>query len=452
METQLTLNQEVLITIKSIGINGEGVGFYKRQAVFVSGVIPPEEVVVRITNLKPGYAEGEVIRIKKKAFYRVKSYRQGDPQCPNCQLDHVAYEEQQRLKEDLLKQTFERFTDLDLKKVKFHHFNPIVTPKHYLKTVVMAVEDTPDGLVTVMPKKDKTVEVMECPLHDQVINETNRMVLDILDKNDIFAFNEKTKKGLLRHLVTRRSFATGEIQITLGITIFNKALRNAANEILNLSNVSSVAISKIHDVKDKAIFGDTIEILAGNQTIEERLGEVRFRLRPDAYYQKNPQEAQNMYEYIKTLFTEDDKALLDLYTGSGTMALYYGSLFETVVGVDHDKASIESAKESAKLNHFDHVSFMLGDVVETYQKLHAQKKTFDVVIFDPQRPGLHKGLVTHLLKRPVKKLIYVSNNPSTLAKDIKALSKVYDLVSVMPFDMHPQTIHIESVALLKRRT
>ncbi len=453
METKLSLNQEVLITIKTIGINGEGIGFYKRQAVFVPGVMPPEEVVVKIKTLKPGYAEGEVVRIKKKAFYRVKPYHANDPKCPNCTLQHVAYEEQQRLKEDLLKQSFERYTSLNLKQVKFHRFNPMVTPKHYLKTVLMPVKDTDDGLVTVMrdPMTKKETEVMDCPLHDQTINDVNRMVLEILDGFQVFAFNEKTKKGMLRHLITRRSFSTNEVQVTMVITIFNKVLKKAAQKILDIPDVVSVAISKNHDVKNKEPFGDTIEVLAGKKTIEDKLGDVRLQLSANAYFPHNPQEAQQLYAYVKTLLNPDDKQVLDLYSGSGGMSLYLADKVENITAVDHDVSSVNNARYNARLNRVDNIEFIDGDVVETYHKLTQQKKSFDVAIFDPQRFGLHKGLVTMLLKKPIKRLIYISNNPSTLAKDINVLCKQYKLVSVMPFDMAPQTAQVDAVAVLERK-
>jgi len=452
METNLTLDQEVLITIKSIGINGEGVGFYKRQAVFVDGVIPPEEVVVRITKLKKGYAEAEPVRIKKRAFYRTRPFCKHYGVCGGCQLQHAEYEEQQRLKEAFLKQTFERFSGLDINKVTFNPFNPIVKPKHYFQTAVMPVMNTDEGIVTGLMKKDHSglTEVLECPITDNRINAVNQQVLEICDEYEIHAFDASSMRGLLRHIVTRRSLSTGEVQVTMVITIFNHVLKEAAKKILDIPDVVSVAISKDRDAKSTATFGETVEILAGKETIDEQLGDTRFRLSPKAYYQKNPQEAQNMYEYIATLFEPaKETSLLDLYTGSGAMALYFAGYFKRITGIDRSRESIESAKANRKLNNADHTEFIESDVAEALKKIHGQGEKYDVVVFDPPRQGLSKAITDLLLKKPFKKLIYVSANPATLAKDIRRLTRKFRVISVMPFDMYPQTSHIESVTLLE---
>jgi len=454
MSSQLEVNQEVLITIKTIGINGEGIGFYKRQAVFVPGVIPPEEVVVRVKSLHKGYAVAESVHIKKRAFYRRRPFCKHYGVCGGCQLQHVDYEEQQRLKESLLRQSFERYTKIPLNTVDFRSFNPIVTPRHYRHKAQMPVKNTKRGIVTGLFRADSQdlVEVLDCPIQHERINETNRRVLEILDEYDIRAFDEKKMRGMLRHLVTRRSDATGEIQVTLVITIFNKVLKKVAEEILSLPDVVSVAISKNHDVKNREVFGETYEILAGNETIEERLGDVRYRLNPKAFFQVNPREAQSMYEYVRTLFEpQKERRLLDLHTGSGAMALYFADLFEEVTGIDSSKESIKSAQENKKRNNLPHVEFVQGDAGKVLKQLRNTGKSFDVAVFDPPRTGLDEGLMSELLRNPIPRLIYVSCNPSTLAKNIDRLSKGYAVRSVMPFDMFPQTAQVEAVALLSLR-
>ena len=454
MESPLEKHQEVLITIKTIGINGEGIGYYKRQAVFVEGAVPPEEVVIRITDIKQRHAVGEIVRVKKKAYYRTRPFCKHYDVCGGCQLQHVEYEEQQRLKEDLLKQSFDRYTKIDKGAVDFHPFNPVIRPSRYRQKAQMPVRNTPSGLTTGLYRRNsnKLVDVLDCPVQDEHINRTNQEVLKICDKYDIFAFDPKKMRGMLRYLVTRRSEATGEMQVTLVITIFNHVLKKAAQEILELPEVSSVAISKNHDAKNPHIFGETFEVLAGKQSIPERLGDVTYWLNPKAFFQLNPTEAQSMYEYVKTLFNhKKESKLIDLYTGSGGMALYFAKDFKKVVGVDRDSASIDSAKRNRDYNHLKHVSFYQGDAYNALLDLEKKGETFDVAVFDPARTGLADNLIRHLIKHPLDKLVYVSCNPSTLAKDIDKLSKRYRVVSVKPFDMFPQTSHIESVTLLEAR-
>ncbi|MGM0435763.1 MAG: 23S rRNA (uracil(1939)-C(5))-methyltransferase RlmD [Bacillota bacterium] len=452
MESPLELNQEVLITIKKIGINGEGIGYYKRQAVFVEGTIPPEEVVIRISDIKDRHAIGELIRVKKKSFYRTRPFCKHYDVCGGCQLQHVKYEEQQRLKEDLLRQSFERYTKLDMGSVDFLPFNPIARPQRYRQKAQMPVRNTEDGLKTGLYRRNshKLVDVLDCPVQDQRINRVNQEVLKICDKHKLYAFDPAKMRGLLRYLVTRRSEATGEMQVTLVITIFNKALKSAAKEIMALENVVSVAISKNHDAKNPHIFGDTYEILEGKESIPEKMGDITYWLNPKAFFQLNPTEAQSMYEYVRTLFDfSKEKSMVDLYTGSGGMALYFADKFKHVSGIDSSSDSILSATRNRDYNKLSNVDFYEGDAHDVLQKLNKEGKKFDVAVFDPSRTGLSSSMIRHLLKHPMKKLIYVSCNPSTLAKDINQLSQKYRLVSSKPFDMFPNTSHVESVNLLE---
>ncbi len=454
MKTELVKNQEVLITIKKIGINGEGIGYYKRQAVFVDGVFPPEEVVVKIQSIHRGYAVAKAIHLKKRAFYRDRPFCKHYDVCGGCQLQHVKYDEQLRLKEDLLKQAFDRYTQLDLKKIKFYPFTPVVKPRSYRLKAQMPVRNTQQGLVTGLYKKNSTdlVDVLECPVQDQDINRVNQRVLELCDKYDIYAFDPSEMRGMLRYIVTRKSSFNGGMQVTLVVTIYNKALHPLANEIMELPGVESVAISKNHDAKNHAIFGDTFEILAGNDTITEAIGAVKFALNPKAFFQLNPEEATKMYDYVRSLMDrKTDKSLLDVYTGSGAMALYFADQFERVVGVDQSQDSIHSANQNKKLNKIKNVRFYQGDAHDTLADLYNKGLTFDVCVFDPPRSGLDDKMIDLLMRKPIPKLIYVSCNPSTLAKNIKKLSRKYEVKSVMPFDMFPQTSHVESVVLLVRK-
>ncbi|MFW5838800.1 MAG: 23S rRNA (uracil(1939)-C(5))-methyltransferase RlmD [Bacillota bacterium] len=450
--TQLEVNQEVLITIKKIGINGEGIGYYKRQAVFVDGVFPPEEVVVKILSLHKGYAIAEPVRIKKRAFYRARPFCKHYDECGGCQLQHIEYEEQLRLKEDLLKQAFERYTNINFKKVKFHPFTPVVKPRHYRHKAQMPVRNTEHGLVTGLYKKNSNdlVDVLSCPVQHDKINEINQRVLELCDEYDIQAFDASKMQGMLRYIVTRISSYNQKVQVTLVVTIYNHALKPLAGKILEIPDVESVAISKNYDAKNFEIFGETYEILAGNDTITEAIGPVKFELNPKAFFQLNPEEAEKMYNYVKTLFDKDtDQTLLDIYTGSGSMALYFSEQFKHVYGIDSSKASINSANQNKKINAIKNATFLEGDAFHTVKKLYDEGVSIDVCVFDPPRKGLDRKMIDLLLRKPIKKLIYVSCNPSTLAKNIKDLGRKYRVKSIMPFDMFPQTSQVESVTLLE---
>ena len=213
METILNLDQEILVTIKRLGINGEGIGFYKRQAVFVDGVFPPEQVVVRITELQKGYSKGEVVRIKVKSPKRVKPFCRHYPTCGGCQIQHIEYDEQIHLKEEMLKQSFERYTNIDLDTIKFNKMIKMNNPTHYRAKAQMPVKNTSQGVTTGLYKKESNdlVEISDCPIQDEGINRVNQEILEICDKHEIYAFDPDTMRGLLRYVVVRASNFNNEI-------------------------------------------------------------------------------------------------------------------------------------------------------------------------------------------------------------------------------------------------
>lgn len=452
MEEILKKGQEVLITIKRVGINGEGIGYYKRLAVFVDGVLPPEEVVVKITDVKVGYCKGESVRVKVKSKNRVKAFCPHYATCGGCQIQHIAYPEQLNQKTEMLKQTLERYTSLDLNNVKMNPIIGMEDPTHYRNKAQMPVRNTSSGIMTGLYQKESNelVDILDCPVQNDAINKVNQGILDICDKYEINAFDSKTMRGLLRYIVTRVSSLNGDIQVTLVITIYNRALKDAAREIINLPGVKSVGISKNKDVKNIEIFGEEVEILEGSPTINEGIGDILYSLKPKAFYQLNPTQAVKLYEEVKRhLDFTVDKVIVDAYAGSGAISMYLAPFAEQIVGIDIAKESVYSGLHNIKINHFKNVEFELGSVKEVLIKKYKEGFKPDVIVFDPPRSGMDEETIDLLLKRPVKKLIYVSCNPSTLAKNIKMLARKYDVLEVTPLDMFPHTAQVESVTLLR---
>ena len=451
MEQIVKKGQEILITIKRLGINGEGIGYYKRLAVFVPGVIPPEEAIVRITEVTSKFAKAELVRLKIKAKKRVKPFCKHFGVCGGCQIQHIDYEEQLLLKEEMLQQSFERYSGLDLKKIKFNEMVGMQNPRYYRHKSQMPVNNTKYGLTTGLFKLNSNdlVPIVDCPIHAENINFINAQILEICDKHEIFAFDPKNMRGLLRNIVIRESHQTGEIQVTLVITIFNKALHAVANEIVKLPNVVSVGISKNKDAKNVEVFGKEVEILAGKNSITEGIGDIRYDLKPKAFYQLNPSQAIKLYKAVKShLDFEKDRIIIDAYCGAGAISMFLAKDAEKVYGIDINQESIYSALHNKKVNKFDSTHFAKGEVSKVLPYIYDKGVTPDVIVFDPPRSGIDPKTLDLLNRKVIKKIIYVSCNPSTLAKNLKVLSKKYKVVSVTPFDMFPQTSHIESLTLL----
>ncbi|MCF7925833.1 MAG: 23S rRNA (uracil(1939)-C(5))-methyltransferase RlmD [Candidatus Izimaplasma sp.] len=452
--SMLEKGQKVLLTIKRLGINGEGIGYYKRKAVFVDGAIPPEEVIVVITKVFDNYAMGDIDRIKLRAQQRVKPFCKHYDMCGGCQIQHINYNEQLLLKQEMIEQTFERYTNLNLKKIPFKLMEGMRHPTHYRHKSQMPVRNTKTGLTTGLYQKDSNdlVDVVHCPVHTEFINQTNEEIITICDRHKIYAFDPKTMYGLLRYIVIRQSHLTDEIQVTLVVTIFNKALFDVANEIIKLPNVVSVGISKNRDVSNIEIFGDNVEILAGKETIREGIADIVYDLKAKAFYQLNPVQAIKLYQYVKEQINDiENKTIIDGYCGAGAMSLYLGKYAKQLIGIDISKESIESAIHNAKENKFDHISFREGAMKDILPKLYDEGLQPNVIVVDPPRSGLHNETIDILNRNVIDQIVYVSCNPSTLTKNIKLLSRRYKVKYVMPFDMFPHTSHIESVTILEKK-
>lgn len=454
MKPLLEKEQKILLTIKRLGINGEGIGYYKRQAVFVEGAMPPEEVIVKITEVKRNYAKGEVVKFNIRAKERVKPFCRHYEECGGCQLQHISYDEQLSFKEEMLKQAIERYTKMDLAKIKFNNIVYMNNPKYYRHKAQMPVRNTNEGIMTGLYKKESNelVEILECPIQNERINYVNGEVLKILDKYEIRAFDPKDMRGLVRYLVTRTSHQTEEIQVTLVVTIFNKALQKAAKEIIKLPGVKSVAISKNRDVKNVAIFGDEVEILEGQNYIQEGINEIKYDLKPKAFYQLNPAQATKMFKIVKdNLDFDKDKVIIDAYTGSGAISIYLAPYAEKVVGIDINTESIYSARHNKKINKLNNVDFEIGEVKDVLPRLYRKGIDPDVIVIDPPRSGIDDKTLDLLTRKVVDKIIYVSCNPSTLAKNLNVLKSKYTIEEVTPLDMFPFTSQIESITILKRK-
>lgn len=454
MEPLLKINQEVLLTIKRLGINGEGIGYYKKQAVFIDGVFPPEQVVVRITEVQKGYSKGEMVRIKVKAAKRVKPFCKHFGTCGGCQIQHIQYSEQLSLKEEMLIQAFDRYTNLDVNNIKFNSMIGMINTTHYRYKAQMPVKNTDYGITTGLYKKESNelVPISDCPVQNESINRVNQEILEICDKYEIYAFDPNTMRGLLRYVVVRASNFNDEVQVTLVITIFNKALKDAAKDIIKIPGVVGVGISKNRDVKNIEIFGEEVEILEGVDSITEGIGSIRFQLKPKSFYQLNPQQAIKLYSEVKThLDFSTDKVIVDAYSGSGAISMYLAPFAKKIVGIDISKESIYSARHNKKINKFDNLTFELGKVKDVLSSYYNKGFNPDVIIFDPPRSGLDDKTIDLLNRKPVNKIIYISCNPSTLAKNVKMFLRKYNVESVTPLDMFPHTSHIESITVLKRK-
>ena len=443
------------LTIKRLGINGEGVGYFKKQVVFVPGALPGEEVVVEATKIHPKYAEARIKKIRIRSPHRVRPLCPIYEQCGGCQLQHLAYSQQLKEKRDIVIQALERHTKLTLEKLDIRETIGMENPWGYRNKSSFQVGEKDGKLLTGLYglNSHQLINIDQCAVQHPQTTEATAVVKRILQDLHIPIYNEKTRKGIIRTIVTRVGVQTGELQVVL-ITSQKELPKKEliiAEIQKRLPQVKSI-VQNINGEKTSLIFGEETVNLAGEDFIQETLGDLQFELSARTFFQLNPAQTLKLYNEVKKAadLTGTEK-VLDAYCGVGTIGLWLADQAAEVRGMDVIPESIEDAKKNAKRHGFTNTKYVPGKAEEVLPKWVKKGWKPDVVVVDPPRAGLDSQLLQTILQVKPKKLIYVSCNPSTLAKDIQVLSKNYDVKYIQPVDMFPHTSHVECVALITRK-
>jgi len=449
---KIELKQTFPLTIKRLGINGEGVGYFKKQVVFVPGALPGEEVVVEATKINPKFAEAKVKKIRIKSPNRVQPLCPVYEQCGGCQLQHLNYDQQLKEKRDIVIQSLERHTKGNISKLDIRETIGMEDPWGYRNKSSFQVKAM-DGKVLAGLyglNSHQLINIEECAVQHSQTNEATSAVKRILEELKIPIYNEKSRKGIVRTIVTRVGIQTGELQIVL-ITTQKELpkMDTIIHEIQKrLPNVKSI-VQNINGQKTSLIFGEETLPLAGEEFIQETLGDLQFELSARTFFQLNPVQTVKLYNEVKkaAALTGQEK-VVDAYCGVGTIGLWLADQAGEVRGMDVIPESIEDAKKNAKRQGLNNTKYVPGKAEEVLPKWVKKGWKPDVIVVDPPRTGLEGQLIQTILQAEPKKLIYISCNPSTLAKDIQTLSAKYEVKYIQPVDMFPHTAHVECCSLL----
>ncbi|WP_379971023.1 23S rRNA (uracil(1939)-C(5))-methyltransferase RlmD [Ectobacillus sp. sgz5001026] len=448
--SQLQMGQTFPVTIKRMGINGEGVGYFKRQVVFIPGALPGEEVVAEVTNIKRGYAEAKIKKIRKKSPQRVSPICPVFDQCGGCQLQHISYEGQLENKRDIVVQAFEKYTNIPPAIIR-----PTIgmeDPWHYRNKSQLQVGKEKDHLIAGLYTMNthQLVDISDCPIQHSSTNEVTQKVKRILERLDIPVYNERKGTGIIRTIVTRVALQTGEIQLVL---ITSKKEFPRKDQLMKqiqtaLPHVKSI-MQNVNGEKTSLIFGDETFRLAGKEVIQETLGDLSFELSARAFFQLNPVQTVKLYnEAKKAAQLTGKEKIVDAYCGVGTIGLWLAPQAAEIRGMDVIAESIEDAKKNAKKHGFSNAKYVTGKAEHWLPKWVKEGWQPDVVVVDPPRTGCDDKLLDAILQVKPKRMVYVSCNPSTLARDVKRLAKSYEVKYVQPLDMFPQTSHVECISQL----
>lgn len=445
----MKVGQTFPLTIKRLGINGEGVGYFKKQVVFVPGALPEEVVVAEVTDVKNKFAEAKIKKIRNKSPYRTTPPCPIYEQCGGCQLQHLQYEQQLILKRDIVIQSLERHTKLNVSKLDIKPTIGMEDPWYYRNKSQFQVGKHKEKVIAGLygANSHKLIDIDNCIVQHSATTEVTNTVKKILQDFNIPVQNEKKGQPSVRTIMTRVGFSTGEIQVVL-ITTDEKLPRKqlVVEEIQKrLPKVKSI-MQNINGRKTSLIFGEETIHLSGEKVIQETLGDVSFELSARAFFQLNPVQTVKLYDLVKEAaqLTGKEK-VVDAYCGVGTIGLWLAEGAGEVRGMDTIAESIDDAKENAKRHGYTNMKYVAGKAEKWLPRWVKEGWRPDTIVVDPPRTGLDETFMKTVLDVEPKNFVYVSCNPSTLAKDIQFLSKKYKVDWIQPVDMFPQTAHVESV-------
>ncbi|MDN7145485.1 23S rRNA (uracil(1939)-C(5))-methyltransferase RlmD [Liquorilactobacillus mali] len=450
----LSLGKRFPLTIKRLGINGEGIGYFKHKVVFVEGALPGEVVVAEVVEDNGRYATAKIHHIRTRSPHRIEKKDEYD--VGGIELEHLEYGEQLKFKSDVVSQALEKFKPQGYQKFKLLPTIGMEHPFEYRNKAQFQVRKTFDGKVIAGLYKRGTHELVDLPTFTTqrpLTMKVIRKICKFFEDLEIPIYDERNNSGIIKTIVVRESFATGEVQVVFITNSEKLPKKRLLLEKINnnLPEVTSI-LQNINKGKTSLIWGESTKLLSGNEYITEKLGNVEFKLSARAFFQLNPYQTQKMYEEVKkALDLGKNEKLVDAYCGVGTIGLFVANDTNEVRGMDITPEAIEDAKLNAELNEQKNFSYTVGKAEDLIPEWQQSGFVFDALVVDPPRTGLDAKLIKTILKAKPRKFVYVSCNPSTLARDLKELTQAYYVEYIQSIDMFPQTARCEAVVKLLRK-
>ena len=444
-------NQEYIVEIIDNGYEGEGIAKIDNFTIFVPGAIKGEKIKILIVKVLSSHAFGKIIEILNESETRQDSDCLTYKRCGGCNLRHIKYEETLRMKQNavqsLVNKTFKN-------KLKVEETVGMENPFHYRNKAQYPLGINKEGEPVIGVFANRTHEVIpmeKCLIQNPQSEQIGKFILEFIKKNNISIYDEKTRKGLFRHLVIKVGIKTNQIMCVLVIN--GKSIPKESELIEKLlvkfPNIKTI-VKNINMKNTNVILGQENINIYGDGYIEDKLGEYIFKISPLSFYQVNPIQAEKLYNLgVEMAQISKNDTVFDLYCGIGTISLFMAKYAKKVYGIEIVKEAVIAANENALLNEVGNTEFYAGDVEVVLDDLINNKGVkADIVMFDPPRKGLDKNSINNILKIKPKKIVYISCNPATLVRDLAEFEDLYDVQKIVPVDMFPWTGHVECCSVL----
>ena len=451
----VTKNEEVVADVVGIGHDGQGVGRVNGYTLFIQGALPGEQVRAKVLKVKKHYGYGKLLEVIKPSPDRTEPPCPVYRQCGGCQLQHLSYEAQLRWKRQMVVDNLERIGKIFGATV--HETIGMEEPWRYRnKSQVPFGADREGGLIAgfYALASHRIIDMDTCLIQNEKNDEVLRKVKHIARELDIPVYDETKHEGVLRHVVIRYGFHTGEIMVVLVTNGPHIPRRVELVQAIRkqVPGVASIC-QNINSERTNVIFGPETRVLWGKEVIYDQIGDIRFSISARSFYQVNPVQTKVLYEKaLEYAGLTGNETVIDAYCGVGTISLFLARRAKKVYGVEIVPEAVEDARKNAELNGIRNVEFTVGKAEEVLPAWKAEGLHADVIVVDPPRKGCDAALLDTILLMQPQRVVYVSCNPSTLARDLRVLEDGgYRTVEVQPVDMFPHTVHVECCVSLVRK-
>lgn len=445
-------NETYVVDIIDNGYDGEGIAKINEFTVFVPNAIKGEKVKILIVKVLTSYAFGKITEIIEESKYRTESDCETYKRCGGCSLRHIEYNQTLKMKQNAVQSLVNKILK---NKILVQETLGMENPQNYRNKAQYPVGINKDEKPVMGVFANRTHEIIpikECFIQDKQAEKVAKFIFDFITKNNISIYDEKTRKGLVRHIVTKIGKKTNEIMCVIVINGIQMPKEDELVEAVtsNFKNVKTI-VKNINMKNTNVILGKENINLYGDGYITDILGEYTFKISPLSFYQVNPIQAEKLYNIgVEGANITKDDVVFDLYCGIGTISLFMAKNAKKVYGIEIVEEAIEAAKENAKMNGVENTEFIAGDVEEILDELINERAiTPDIVMVDPPRKGLDNKSIDNILRIKPKRLVYISCNPATLVRDLAKLEDDFEIDFIKPVDMFPFTSHVENVSVLK---